>query len=143
MRLGRDVGRKHVGAGDAPGLALGGGFVKSCLLSCLTRLDRRRLGEEVFYAEYVASYLYTGRLDRLLPRLLKSPPPAGTLEIMVHPGIPEESRNPGLGNAELERYLASEDRRAEMEACIAARRLVSGWRLTTFARLARERENRP
>jgi predicted glycoside hydrolase/deacetylase ChbG (UPF0249 family) len=143
VRLGRDIGREHVDAGRAPGLALGGGFAKSWLLSGLTTLNRRRLDGGVRYAENVASYLYTGRLDLLLAPLLKSPPPEGTLEIMVHPGVPEESRNLALGNPALERYLASEDRRAELEACIAGRGLVAGWKLTTFGRLASEGGKRP
>ena len=142
VRLGRDIGSEHVGAAHTPGLVLGGGFAKSWLLSQLTRLDRRRLGDGILYAEYVASYLYTGRLDLLLAPLLKGPPPDGTLEIMVHPGIPEESRDLALGNPALERYLASDDRRAELEACIAARGMMDGWRLTTFGQLARERSKR-
>jgi predicted glycoside hydrolase/deacetylase ChbG (UPF0249 family) len=143
VRLGRDVGMDHVRIGDAAGLVFGGGFVKSWLLSRLTAIDRRRLGGGIFYAEYVASYLYTGRLDLLLATLLKSSPLEGALEIMVHPGVPEESRNLTLGNRELERYLGSEERRGELEACIAARGLVGGWKLTTFGQLARERSNRP
>lgn len=139
VRLGRDVGMNHVQIGDLPGLVFGGGFAKSWLLSRLTALDRKRLGAGVFHAEYVASYLYTGRLDLVLSTLLKSPPLDGALEIMVHPGVPEESRNLALGNRELERYLESNERRGEMEACIAARGQVGGWKLTTFGRLARER----
>jgi predicted glycoside hydrolase/deacetylase ChbG (UPF0249 family) len=142
VRLGRDIGWDHARIGHWPGLALGGGFVKSWLLSRLTELDRRRSAGKIQYAEHVASYLYTGRLDRLLSSILKSPPPGGTLEIMVHPGIPEESRDLELGNAELERYLASDDRRAELEACISARGQTEGWRLTTFGLLAREGANR-
>lgn len=138
-RAGRDVGWDLAAPGHWPALAFEGGIVKSCLLSRLTALDRRRLGDGVLYAENVASYLYTGRLDRLLPALLKNPPADGTLEIMVHPGVPEESRNLSLGNSELERYLASDDRRAELEACIAARGMTNGWRLTTFGQLAKER----
>ena len=142
VRLGRDIGRDYLSAGHALALALGGGFVKSWLLSRLAARARRRLGGGILCAEHVASYLYTGRLDLLLAPLLKSPPPEGTLEIMVHPGVPEESRNLELGNAELERYLASEDRRGELEACIAARGFVGGWTLTNFGRLARGRSNR-
>jgi hypothetical protein len=141
VRLGWDIGWDHAKVGHAPGLALGGGFVKSWLLSRLTALDRLRLGGGVLHAEHVASYLYTGRLDRLLLPLLKSPPPDGTLEIMVHPGVPEESRHLALGNPGLERYLVSEDRRGELDACIVARSLVAGWRLTTFGQLARETSN--
>jgi len=55
---------------------------------------------------------------------------------MAHPGVPEAGRSPGLGNRELERYLASDGRRRELDACIAARNLVGGWRLTTFRSLA-------
>jgi predicted glycoside hydrolase/deacetylase ChbG (UPF0249 family) len=142
VRLGRDVGMDHIRVGDLPGLVLRGGFAKFWLLSRLTAIDRRRLGDEVRYAEHVASYLYTGRLDLLLPALLTSPPRDGVLEIMVHPGVPEESRDLSLGNRELERYLGSEERRAEMEACLAAGGLVGGWKLTTFAALAREQKSR-
>jgi len=139
VRLGRDIGWDHAVLGHWAGLALGGGMLKSWLLSRLTTRGRRRLGGGTLFTEHVASYLYTGRFDLLMKSLLKSPPPHGTLEIMVHPGVPEESRNLALGNSELERYLTSEDRRAELSACIAARGLLDGWKLTTFASLARER----
>jgi predicted glycoside hydrolase/deacetylase ChbG (UPF0249 family) len=138
VRLGRDVGPGFARAADLPRLAFGGGWAKSCLLSGLAARDRSRLGAGIMSAESVASYLYTGRLDLLLPALLERPR-AGTLEIMVHPGVPEESRDLQLGNPALERYLASEDRRRELEACIAARGRTGGWRLATFAQLARER----
>jgi hypothetical protein len=99
-------------------------------------------GGGVRSADYFASYLYSGRLDLVLRSILDRPPKEGVTEIMVHPGIPEESRGLVLGNHELERYLASEDRRKELEACIEARRWLSGdsggWRLTTFGGLARE-----
>jgi hypothetical protein len=62
----------------------------------------------------------------------------GVTELMVHPGVPEESRSLSLGNAELERYVASEDRRLEMQACIEARQWTGSWTLTNFRRLARE-----
>jgi hypothetical protein len=142
VRLGRDIGRDRIKSGDSLGLLLRGGFAKSWLLGRLTALDRRRLADGLFYAENVASYLYTGRLDRILAPLLESAPPDGILEIMVHPGVPEESRDLTLGNTSLERYLVSEDRRGELEACIAARALVGKWRLATFGQLARERSNR-
>ncbi len=142
VRAGRDLGPGRARAGDAARLVLGGGYAKSWLLSRLSARDRGVLGEGVACAEHVASYLYTGRLDLLLPDLLKGPPPAGVLEVMVHPGVPEESRNLDLGNRELERYLSSEDRRREMDACIAARGTTAGWRLTTFGRLALERGDR-
>lgn len=132
VRLGRDVGRNYLRISHLPTLMFGGGFIKSSLLSSLTSIDRRRLDGGIRSADFVASYLYTGQLDLVLASLLKSPPPDGVLEIMVHPGLPEESRN--LGH-----YLTSEDRRREMNACIAARGLVDGWKLVTFGQLARER----
>ncbi|HXT01137.1 MAG TPA: ChbG/HpnK family deacetylase [Elusimicrobiota bacterium] len=143
LRLGRDIGPRHARGAERLRLTLGGGSTKSWLLSRLADLDRPRLPGGIRYAEHVASYLYTGRLDLLLPALLKSAPPDDTLEIMVHPGVPEESRNADLGNPELERYLSSEDRRRELEACVAARGRTDGWRLATFGQLARERLRDP
>ena len=139
LRLGRDYGTKLVRLSHAPVLARSGGFAKSWLLSRLTRRDLKRLDGGIAYAEHLVSYLYSGRLDLVLRTALKELPPAGVTEIMVHPGLPEESRNLALGNLELERYLASGDRRKELEACIAARDWASGWQLTNFRRLAQER----
>lgn len=159
VRMGRDIGRDHLKLRYAPEFFYSGGFVKSPFLACLVAVNRRRLASstsrsescaagsgarsDILYAEHVASYLYTGRLDLLLAPLLKAPPPDGVLEIMAHPGVPEESRNLDLGNSEMERYLASEDRRREMKACIAARSLVGDAKLTTFGQLARERGRIP
>ena len=118
---------------------VGPGLAKSLILGALTRLDRLRLGDGVRSADRFASYLYSGRLDLVMHTLLtRQPPPAGVTEIMVHPGIPEESRGIDLGNPDVERYLASADRRQEMDACIEARQWTSGWRLTTFGELGRE-----
>ena len=94
--------------------------------------------EEMRAAEQVASYLYSGRVDLMLRDLLLTDALPGVTEVMVHPGIPEESRALSLGNPELERYVASEDRRREMQACIDARHWAGKWTLTNFARLARE-----
>ncbi len=138
VRLGRDAGCTHASVLDAPGLALGGGLLKYCLLSGLTALDRPRLGDSVQSTERVASYLYTGRLDRIMAALLANPAD-GALEIMVHPGVPEESAGQSLGSPGLERYLTSPERRAELDACVAARGKTDGWRLMTFAALAKER----
>jgi len=138
VRLGRDIGTRFLSLGSAPGLALRGGFAKSWLLSALSIRDRARLGGRVNSTDAVASYLYTGRPDLLLEKLLTDASPAGTVEIMVHPGIPEESRGVDLGNLELERYLASDDRRRELASCIEARAWTEGWTLTTFRRLADE-----
>jgi len=137
LRLGRDIGTGFVRFRHSPGLLLSGGLVKSWLLSGLSKRNRRRLGGGIRSGEHFASYLYSGRLDLLLRNLLKRPQ-AGVTEIMVHPGVPEESQGLALGNRGLERYVASADRRRELEACIEARGWTSGWRLTNFRRLADE-----
>ena len=139
IRLGRETATPYIRPGDVGALLLRGGFAKSWLLSTLTRRNRRLLGNGVRSADHFASYLYSGRLDLVLGEILMRPPSDGITEIMVHPGIPEESRGLSFDNRELARYLGSEDRRREMEACIAARASVGAWRLTTFARLAQER----
>jgi len=139
VRVGREIGTRFARFADGGGLLLRGGLAKSALLSSLSRRDRRLLPREVRSADGFASYLYSGRLDLVLKGLLAAPPPDGVTEVMVHPGIPEQSVDLKLGNRDLERYLASEDRRREMEACVAARRWTDGWRLVTFAQLARER----
>lgn len=138
VRVGRDIGSRFLSTSDTPGLLLGGGFAKSWLLSALSVRDRRRLGEGVRSADAVASYLYSGRLDLMLKGLLTGAPLPGVNEVMVHPGIPEESRGVVLGNSELERYVASTDRRRELDACLEARAWARGWTLTNFIRLAAE-----
>ena len=138
VRLGWEIGTRFIRPLDAPGLLLRGGFAKSWLLSGLTRRDRTGLGGGIRSADHFASFLYSGRLDLLMRRVMREPPADGITEIMVHPGLPEESRGLALGNPALERYLASEDRRREMNACIAAREWTSGWRLTHFRQLACE-----
>jgi predicted glycoside hydrolase/deacetylase ChbG (UPF0249 family) len=139
VRAGRDIGLESIRSAHLPGLVMQGGFVKSALLSGLSSLGRPRLTGGVSSAEHVASYLYTGRLDLMMKALFSKRPPPGVTEIMVHPGIPEESRGIDLGNTEIERYLVSEDRRSEMNACIEARRWASDWELTNFTRLAASR----
>ncbi len=138
VRLGKDIGTGHLDLGHAGGLLLSGGFVKLWLLSGLSKRNRAHIGDGTRSAEHFASYLYSGRLDLLLRRLLDHPPLPGVTEVMVHPGIPEESRGVELGNRDLARYVASADRRRELEACIAARGQTHGWTLTNFTRLARE-----
>jgi len=136
VRAGRDAGAGLIRAAHLPGLAARGGFVKSWLLGGLSRRGRRHLGHGVRTPDSVASYLYTGRLDLVAPALLGGQPGGGILEIMVHPGLPEESRGARLGNRELERYLVSPDRRRELEACLAAAGARTAVRPTTFRRLA-------
>jgi predicted glycoside hydrolase/deacetylase ChbG (UPF0249 family) len=139
VRVGRDIGNRFFSIQDAPGLALRGGFAKSALLSALSVRNRRRLGDGVRSADAVASYLYTGRLDLLLKNLLTASPLSGVVEVMVHPGLPEQSRDVALGNDELERYVGSEDRRRELETCIEARAWIGAWTLTSFGRLGGDR----
>jgi predicted glycoside hydrolase/deacetylase ChbG (UPF0249 family) len=138
VRVGRDLGLRFLRAGHAASLVAGGGFPKWWLLDVLSRRARRGAGSGLRSADQVASYLYSGRLDLLLRGLLSTAAPPGVTEVMVHPGVPEESRGLALGNAELERYVASEDRRRELNACIEARRWANAWTLTNFGRLARE-----
>ena len=165
VRVGNEIGGLFSGSRHTVGLLTGGGFAKSWLLSALSRRARKCLDgagkSRVRSADHFASYRYSGRLDLVLRQLLDEPPQSGVTEIMVHPGIPEESRGLVLGNPELERYLALEDRRKELDACIEARRWMTdvamdaarstvpgeagrdaggpgiGWRLTTFGSLAK------
>lgn len=120
VRLGRDWAPARASA-------------KSLLLGRLVE-RARAAAPSARSADWLASYRYTGRLDLLLPSLLASPRD-GAVEVMVHPGVPESSVGTGLA-APLERYLRSEDRRAELDACVAARGRTDGWTLTTFRGLA-------
>ena len=138
VRVGRDISARFFRPGHAAGLVARGGFLKWWLIGALSRRARRASGEGLRGAEQVASYLYTGRLDLVLRELLHAGAMPGVTELMVHPGVPEESRSLSLGNAELERYVASEDRRRELHACIEARQWARAWTLTNFRRLARE-----
>ena len=136
VRAGADVGRRFLRLEHMPGVVLRGGLVKSLLLSKLARRARTHLGRSVLTADYAASYLYTGRMDLIVGSVLSAPPESGVTEIMVHPGIPEESRGIELGNRALERYLVSRDRRRELDACLAARSEQTALRLTNFTQLA-------
>jgi hypothetical protein len=138
VRLGRDLATGLLDLRDLPPLLLSGGFVKLGLLSLLSRRNAAWLDDRTRSTEFLASYLYTGRVDLLLPRILDRSRHTGLTEIMVHPGVPEESRGLNLGNREFERYLASKDRGREMQACIEARAQAGNWKLTNFARAARE-----
>ena len=138
VRIGRDIGNQYFSARDTPGIIHRLGFAKSWLLSRLSTKKRAQLAGKLTSPDHVASYLYTGRTDIILPRLMGTPVVAGVTEVMVHPGLPEENGPLALGNRELERYLMSPDRRAELDACIAARTLPSGWRLTNYRQLAAE-----
>ncbi len=136
VRVGRDAGYRFLDPRHLPGVMARGGMVKSALLALLSRMARGRLGS-ARSPDFVASYVHTGRTDQIIESVLSKPPIAAITEIMVHPGIPEESRAVAIGNAELERYLASTDRRRELDACVAARR-GSTESLTNYRALAAE-----
>lgn len=135
IRAGRDGGVAYFRARDMPALMASGGFVKSLLLSQLAARGRTRLGTHLTCADFVMSYLYTGRIDAVLPDVLQRARP-GVTEVMVHPGVPEANGRLDLGNPEVERYLMSSDRRLELDACIAARSQATAWRLTNYRQLA-------
>lgn len=136
VRAGKDVGLGLLQGADGPRLLLNGGFVKEGLLSFLSSRARRHLVDGVSNAEYIASYLYSGRSDLLIKRFFELPRQDGLTEIMVHPGIPEESKGIDVGNRELEHYLRSEARRRELNACIEAKAWLGNWHLTNYRQLA-------
>jgi len=136
VRAGAEIGAEFLTGGHLARIVLSGGPVKSWLLSRLTRQARAHLVPPVRSADFVASYLYTGRMDLIMARLLAGTPRAGITEVMVHPGIPEESSGIDLGNREIGRYMMDTDRRRELNACIAFRSAREHMQLTTFAQLA-------
>ena len=136
IRMGADVGRRLLRAEHLPTVLADAGFIKLWLLSGLTRRNRPHAAGVGRTAGF-ASYLYSGRLDLVITDLVQTPPGGGITEVMVHPGIPEESHDIVLGNPGLERYLRADDRRKELEACIRARDLTSPETLTSFRALAR------
>lgn len=135
VRAAQDLGPSLLKGQDVPALALGGGFVKWGVLRGLTSRAGGLLGG-VSSADRIASYLYTGRTASFIPMLLSSAPQAGVTELMVHPAMPVEDRELSLGNPELERYVTSADRLAELDACLSARGKTGSWQLTTFRQLA-------
>jgi chitin disaccharide deacetylase len=136
VRAGSDIGARSFPATQLPALGMHGGFAKSWLLSALSRRARRRLGKGVGSADHVASYFGSGHMHLIKQSVLAEAPAAGITEIMVHPGIPKESTDVDIGNREINRYLQSDDRRRELDFCIAARGWVDAARLTNFRRLA-------
>ena len=139
VRAGVDAGTRYLRLQHLPALVMSGGFVKSWLLSRLATRARSSLGPNVRTADRVASYLYTGRMDLVLDGLLSASADPGITEIMIHPGLPDESRGIDLGDRAVNRYLASADRRRELDACLAARSARQAHQVTTFAKLAAER----
>lgn len=119
-----------------PTLLMSGAFVKSWLLSRLALRARASLPSGVRSADCVASYRYSGRMDLVLDSVLSRPADSRIIEIMVHPGFPDESRAVDAGDPQMNRYLASEGRRRELDACVAAGSLSQRQQVTTFAKLA-------
>jgi hypothetical protein len=139
VRGGKDFGLHTFRLSHARLFFLNGGVLKWALLRGLNRIGQGRAdteyNESVRFPDHFASYLYTGRLDLILPRLLRGAP-EGITEIMVHPGIPRESAGADLGNKGLEQYLVHEDRRRELDACLKARPDMSRIDLVSFTQLA-------
>ena len=118
IRAGRDISFKIFKPSHLDQLLWKGGLIKYLILQGLTLYNRRlhpALVENGLSCDYFASYVYTGRLDLVLDSLLDNPPP-GTTEIMVHPGIPEQSQTE-ISNPGVQDYLQSPDRTRELDAC--------------------------
>jgi len=135
VRMGRDIGWQLVRLRHFDPVVLRGGLIKCILLQELTRRNRHAT-RKIRASDNFASYLLSGRLDLVLSSILLDPP-RGVTEIMVHPGVPEESRSVDVGNPGLQHYLGLEDRRRELSACIRARELASGLNLCSFGALAK------
>ncbi len=134
IRAGKDLGPGLVGIEHFKPAVLHGGILKFILLQGLTQLNKDK-HQQVRFCDNFASYIFTGRLDLILKQVLAKAP-EGTTEVMVHPGIPEESLDVTLGNTGLEHYLTLEDRRRELNACIEARSIAQHLDLCSFQTLA-------
>lgn len=134
VRAGKDLGPGLVGIEHFKPVVLHGGILKFILLQGLTQLNKDK-HQQVRFCDNFASYIFTGRLDLILKQILAKAP-EGTTEVMVHPGIPEESLDVNLGNQGLEHYLTLEDRRRELNACIEASSLTQQLDLCSFRTLA-------
>ena len=134
VRAGKDLGLGLIGIKHFKPVILSGGILKFVLLQGLTQLNKHKQ-QQIRFCNNFASYIFTGRLDLVLTKILESAP-EGVTEIMVHPGIPEESLNVKLGNPGLEHYLTLEDRRRELNACIEARSIAQQLDLCNFRALA-------
>jgi len=134
VRGGKDISFGLVGIEHIKPVILKGGILKFMLLQGLTQLNKDKF-RQVRFCNNFASYIFTGRLDLILTKILEREP-EGITEIMVHPGIPEESMNVNLGNPGLEHYLTLEDRRRELNACIEARSLKKQFDFCSYRALA-------
>lgn len=140
VRLIDDIGTRYLSRIQKLGAAVDGGWIKVSLLTALTRRARRLCQldgpEEVRYATLLA----TGRMWRVLPRIWKSPP-EGVTEVAVHPGLPGVVTNCPTGNAALDRYLESPERRRGTRACERLDRGGTPARLATFGEVYGKRRN--
>ena len=134
VRAGKDISPGLAGIKHFKPVVLQAGILKYMLLQGMTRLNMNT-SEQVLTCPNFASYIFTGRLDLILEQVLAKSYDGAT-EIMVHPGIPEQSLAVDLGNSGLEHYLKLEDRRRELDACIAARPLASHLDICSFRNLA-------
>jgi predicted glycoside hydrolase/deacetylase ChbG (UPF0249 family) len=141
VRAGNDFSMSLVRLTHFKPAVLRGGLIKFALLQGLTRLNRRR-HKNLVSCDNFASYVFTGRLDLVLKDILQKTPD-GVTEIMVHPGIPEESEDIYLANPGLEQYLKLEDRRLELNACLQARQFVEGLNLCNYKSLADQQTSKP
>ena len=139
VRAAPDLGPRLMRAGDLGFALTSGGFLKTGLLGWLYWQNRSRrlaaLERNVRFTDHFASYLFTGRLDRVMDAL-SSHGVDGIVEVMVHPGVPEKSRSVSLGNPGLEQYLTHPDRTRELQACQQARSTWDNSTLFTFRELA-------
>jgi predicted glycoside hydrolase/deacetylase ChbG (UPF0249 family) len=134
VRAGNDISPRLLGIKHFKPAILRGGLLKFILLQGLTYLNKDKQ-QQIRFCNNFASYIFTGRLDLVLEQILAKAP-EGVTEIMVHPGIPEESLDVNLGNPGLEHYLTLEDRRRELNACIEARSLKQQLDFCSFRTLA-------
>lgn len=130
VRLIDDVGARYVSAGGKVRAALDGGWLKVGLLTHLSRRARRVSTLEGPQDVMYATLLRTGRMHEVMPSIWKDPP-SGVTEIAVHPGLPDVQSS-ATGNAELSRYLTTDERRLETEACERLHAARTPARLATF-----------
>jgi hypothetical protein len=134
VRLINDIGLSYLKPRDVAGSIINGGLIKYTLLQYLTNRAKSQWPIQQYNNINYASMLFTGRMDKLLPRIWDDPPP-GITELAVHPGAPGEGSYDGLGNAELADYLQSAHRRHERDACIRILQRPTSASLTTFSGL--------
>lgn len=134
VRAGRDISFKLFKPSHIGQLLWKGGLIKYLILQSLTLYNRRKhrsIAETGLSCDYFASYVYTGRLDLVLNSIIDSPP-VGSTEIMVHPGVPAQSKTE-ISNTGVQNYLLSADRSRELGAC--KQRTFNAQTMTNFSDL--------